>query len=85
MQIQALQQELHQLIDQIEDEELLQLYSHLLQRELKKNNPDFFNTSLDDLKSRAESSLKSISEGKTRNIERFKTDIELWKKKRNIS
>ncbi|MEO1054065.1 MAG: hypothetical protein AAFX87_25735, partial [Bacteroidota bacterium] len=72
---------LHRLIDQIEDEELLRIYIRLLERELgKSSSKDFFKTTDEDLISRASNSLKSIEEGKTRSIEDFKKDVELWKK-----
>lgn len=76
---------LHELIDQIEDDELLTLYVKLLEREIRKAAPiDFFNTRGSELIARAKASLKSVEEGKTRNIEDFKTDVAAWKKNRTI-
>ena len=76
---------LHELIDQIEDDELLTLYVKLLEREIRKTaSIDFFNTTESQLIARAKASLKSVEEGKTRNIEDFKTDVAAWKKNRTI-
>lgn len=77
---------LHELIDRIEDNELLSLCVKLLEREISKTTAqDFFNTSESDLIIRAKASLKSIEEGKTRNIKDFKKDMETWNKNRSIS
>jgi polyhydroxyalkanoate synthesis regulator phasin len=74
---------LHELIDRIEDDELLNLYVKLLERELRKTaSQDFFKTTESDLVTRAKASLKSVEEGKTRNIKEFKKDVEAWKKNR---
>ncbi len=74
---------LHELIDRIEDDELLNLYVRLLEREIRKTaSQDFFKTIESDLVSRAKASLKSVEEGKTRNIKEFKEDVNAWKKNR---
>ena len=74
---------LHELIDRIEDDELLNLYVRLLEREIRKTaSQDFFKTIESDLVSRAKTSLKSVEEGKTRNIKEFKEDVNAWKKNR---
>ncbi len=76
---------LHELIDQIEDDELLTLYVKLLEREIEKTaSIDFFNTTESNLVARARASLNSVKEGKTRNIKDFKKDVEAWKKNRAI-
>ena len=69
---------LHGLIDQIEDDELLE-------REIRKTpSIDFFNTTESELIARAKASLKSVEEGKTRNIKDFTKDVEACKKNRAI-
>ena|SRR5690554_4140123 len=74
---------LHELIDRIEDGELLTLYVRLLEREIRKTAfHDFFETTESDLVSRAKASIKSVEEGKTRNIKEFKKDVEAGKKDR---
>jgi len=74
---------LHELIDRIEDNELLNLYVKLLEREIRKPaSQDFFKTTEADLITRAKASIKSVEEGKTRNIKEFKKDVEAWKKNR---
>lgn len=85
MNTQVAKKTLHELIDQIEDNELLSLYVKLLEREIRKvSSHDFFNTSESDLIVRAKASLKSIEKGKTRDIKDFKKDVEAWKKNRSI-
>ncbi len=85
MNVQVAKKTLHELIDQIEDNELLILYAKLLKREIRKvSSQDFFNTTQSDLISRAKASLKSVEEGKTRNIKDFKKDVAVWKKDRAI-
>lgn len=83
MSTQAVRQTLHQLIDEIEDEELLTLHLQLLEREFRKStSKNFFSTSEKDLVSRAKASLASVEAGRTRSIKEFQKDIEEWKKKR---
>ncbi|MEM7109352.1 MAG: hypothetical protein AAF519_14095 [Bacteroidota bacterium] len=85
MNTQAVKQTLHELIDQIEDEELLAIYLQLLERELRKNTTsDFFNTTESELIARAKALLKSVREGNTRSITEFRKDVEAWKNKRAI-
>lgn len=81
MDVQVAKKTLHELIDQIEDDELLTLYIKLLEREIKRiTAKDFFNTTEPDLIERAKASLASVEEGKTRPIKDFKKDVETWKK-----
>ncbi len=85
MDTKAARETLHRMIDQIEDEELLTLYVKLLEREISRSaSEDFFNTTESDLVARARASLKSIENGKTRNIKDFKKDLDKWKKTRTI-
>lgn len=85
MNVQKTKKTLHELIDRIEDNDLLTLYVKLFEREVKKMvSEEFFNTTESDLKARAEASLKSVREGRSRNIKLFKKDIESWKKRRTI-
>lgn len=85
MNTQVVKETLHQLIDQIEDKELLTIYLHLLERELRKDTlGDFFYTTEEDLIARAKASLKSVAEGRTRSITEFNKDVESWKNKRAI-
>ncbi len=49
-------------------------------KEVKK---EFFQTSENDLISRATASLDSVKQGKTRSISDFKEDVELWKKRKS--
>ena len=80
METQVVKKTLHQLIDQIEDKELLTIYMCLLQRETQKtetrSSNGFFDTTEKDLVSRAKQSLKSIEEGRTRNIKDFKQEVD---------
>ena len=67
------------MIDQIEDKGLLTLYTQLLEREINKTSKDYFDTTENDLISRAKASINSIEQGKTRSIKDFKQDVNQWK------
>ena len=79
MNTQVAKKTLHEMIDQIEDDELLNLYVRLLEREVRRNSlQDAFSTTEADLVARAQASLQSVAEGNTRPIEAFRQNIE-WK------
>lgn len=79
MDTQIAKKTLHEMIDQIEDDELLNLYVKLLGRELGRNSlQDVFSNTEADLIARAQASLQSVAEGNTRPIEEFRQNIE-WK------
>jgi hypothetical protein len=81
----AVKQSLHQIIDQIEDNELLLICQQLLERELKKASvTDYSSKNEDEMIIRAKASLLSIEKGNTRSIEDFKNEIQNWKEKRAI-
>ena len=82
MSSETIKQTIHHLIDQIEDEDLLTIYLQLLEREVRNSPDEFFNTSDHEMIERAKASLKSVKEGRSRNIKDFKREIELWKEKR---
>jgi hypothetical protein len=84
MDVKAAKQALHEMIDRIEDNELLNLYVKLLERELSRSGEGFITTSDKDLITRAETSIKSIEEGNVRSLEEFTNDVEKWKKNRNM-
>jgi hypothetical protein len=44
----------------------------------------FYDTSISDLKQRAEASLRSIEKGETRPIQEFKSEVDSWKNKKAI-
>ena len=76
----SIKQSLHEIIDKIEDTELLSLHLKLLQKEAQKG---FFSTTDDQMIIRAEQSLKSVQEGRTRSIESFKEEVSQWKTNQN--
>ena len=79
MDTQIAKKTLHEMSDQIEDDELLNLYVKLLGRKLGRNSlQDAFNNTEADLIARAQASLQSVAEGKTRPIAEFRQNIE-WK------
>ena len=86
MDNQVVKQTIDELVEQIEDSELLDLYLRLLKRELKKDNAQqgFFATSDEEMMTRAKASLDAIDKGNTKNISDFKNDIKAWKKNRAI-
>ena len=79
MNTQIAKKTLLEMIDQIEDDELLNLYIKLLERETEKNSlQDVFSTTESDLVARAQDSLRSVAEGSTQPIEGFRQNIK-WK------
>lgn len=85
MNTKVVKQTLHQLIDQIEDNELLNIYLQLLERELRKGAATkFFDAKNDELIIRAKASVKSVEGGRTRSITEFKKEVDEWKEKRAI-
>ncbi len=82
MSSETIKQTIHHLIDQIEDEDLLTIYLQLLERELRNSPGEFFSGTDDEMTERAKASLKSVNEGRSRNIKDFRKEIELWKEKR---
>lgn len=75
----SIKQSLHELIEEIEDLELLNLHLQLLKKEVQQ---DLFNTNENDMIQRAEKALKSVQNGHTRSIQSFKKDVHSWKKGR---
>ncbi|MFY0653821.1 MAG: hypothetical protein JXQ96_17400 [Cyclobacteriaceae bacterium] len=86
MDTQVVKQTIHELVEQIDDNELLDLYLRLLKREFKKEEvqKEFFTTTDSEQVARAKSSMRSIEQGDTRNINDFKKDVQAWKKNRAI-
>ncbi|MCP4458825.1 MAG: hypothetical protein GY816_12500 [Cytophagales bacterium] len=77
----SVKKSLHEIIDKIEDAELLDLHLKLLQKEADKN---FFSTTDDEMIARAEQSMKSVKEGKTRSIKSFKEEVNQWKRNQTM-
>ena len=86
MNTQIVKQTIHELIDQIEDDELLTLYLKLLEREIRKeaSNHDFFVIDDEALVARAKASLDSIRKGNVRDIKDFREEVEAWKNNKAI-
>jgi hypothetical protein len=74
-----IKQSFHQLIEEIHDEELLSQYYELLKSEMKSASIE---SSKDALVARAEKSLKSVQEGKTRSLDEFKLEVLKYKQTR---
>lgn len=74
-----------ELID-VRDPNLVEAFKNMLKyRKTKSKSSDsFFSTTKEDLKQRAEESLKSVERGDTRSISKFKKDVENWKNKKAI-
>jgi hypothetical protein len=84
MKTYVLKNTIHELIDRIEDEELLEIYMRLLQKEVSDTeSSDFFQNTEQQLIDRAKASIESIEKGRTIHISDFKTEIENWKKNRS--
>ena len=84
MKTNVLKNTIHELIDRIEDEELLEIYMRFLQKEVSDTeSSDFFQNTEQQLINRAKASIQSIEKGRTIHISDFKTEIENWKKNRS--
>jgi len=70
----------------VKDPNLVEAFKNMLKyRKTKSASLDtLFSTTDEDLKLRAEESLKSIERGDTRNINEFKKDVQNWKNKQAI-
>jgi len=74
-----------ELVD-VKDPNLIEAFKNMLQYRKTKSklSDNFFSTTKEDLKQRAEESLKSVERGDTRNISEFKKDVQNWKNKQAI-
>ena len=78
MDTETIKKNIHHLIDQINDEELLSGYLRLLEKNSIFSRDDV------EMIERAKASLHSITTGRTRDIKDFKSDFEKWRKERSI-
>ncbi|MCE5223198.1 hypothetical protein LLG10_03290 [bacterium] len=74
-----IRKEIHEYIDRA-DERFLRLVHSMMKSEKKETGSDLFSTTDEDMIKRAEASLSSIAEGKTRDIKAFKKAVDSWKK-----
>lgn len=74
-----IRKEIHEYIDRA-DERFLRLVYSMVETEKKEAGPDLFSATDEDMIKRAEASLSSITEGKTRDIKVFRKAVETWKK-----
>lgn len=81
MDIRSEKLELIARLTTIEDVNLIHRITQLLDQDKEK---DLFATKEDDLVERAKASLKSIVEGKTRDIRDFQNEVNSWKKSQSI-
>lgn len=81
MDIRSEKLELIARLTTIEDVNLIHRITQLLDQDKEK---DLFATKEDDLVERVKASLKSIVEGKTRDIRDFQNEVNSWKKSQSI-
>ena len=81
MDIKTAKLELIARLTVIEDETLILRVKQLLDQ---ASDYGLFETTDEDLIERAKSSLKSISQGRTRNITEFENEVKAWKTKQSI-
>ena len=81
MDIRSEKLELIARLTTIEDVNLIHRITQLLDQDKEK---DLFATKEDYLVERAKASLKSIVEGKTRDIRDFQNEVNSWKKSQSI-
>jgi hypothetical protein len=83
MGISEIKKEIHDYIDHADDRFLRLVYS-MVESEQIEAGSDFFSSTSEDMVKRAEASLTSVTEGRTRNIKGFKKDVDSWKKQQPI-
>lgn len=76
-----IKEEIHDFIDHADERFLRLVYSMI---ESEKAEKGIFITTNEEMINRAEKSLCSIENGKTRNIHEFQKDVESWKERRAI-
>lgn len=76
-----IKQEIHDYINHADERFLRLIYSMV---ESEKIENDLFDISDIKMRERAEESLSSVNQGKTRSLHEFKSEIKSWKEKRNI-
>lgn len=81
MDARQIKDEIHDFINHADERFLRLVYSMV---ESERTEKEFFNSSDDEMVERAEKSLQSIKNGRTRNIHEFKKEIESWKENRTI-
>lgn len=70
-------------LDHVKDPDLIEAFKRMLA--FRKTIEDrFFESSNDEMRSRAEASLRSIENGKVRPLKEFKEDVSAWKRKRGM-
>ncbi len=79
MNARQIKEEITDFINQADERFLRLVYSMI---ESEKTENDFFNTSNEEMIKRAQKSLQSIKDGKTRSIHEFNKDIKSWKENR---
>ncbi|MBN2215175.1 MAG: hypothetical protein JW723_13120 [Bacteroidales bacterium] len=75
----AIRKKIHEYIDHADERSLRLVYS-MVRSEEGKTETDFYSTTTEEMITRANSSLKSVEERKTRNIRAFKKEIDEWMK-----
>lgn len=70
-------------LDYVKDPDLVEAFKRLLAYRKAKTETHFFSTTTADLKQRAEASLQSVEQGKTRSLASFKEEIASWKVSQN--
>jgi len=74
-----IKEEIHNFIDHADERFLRLVYSMI---ESERSEKGFFNATDDEMMARAEKSLKSVEECRTRGVHEFKKDIASWKENR---
>jgi hypothetical protein len=69
-------------LDGVRDPDLIEVFKRLLAYRKTAAESSFFSKDVSDLRSRAEASLQSVDQGKTRSLAEFKNEIAQWKAKR---
>lgn len=76
-----IRKEIHDYIDHADDRFLRFVYS-MVENEQIESGSNLFSASPRNIVERAKASLLSIAEGRTRNIDSFKHEVDTWKKQK---
>lgn len=77
-----IRKEIHDYIDHADDRFLRLVYS-MVENEQIEAGSNLFSTTKEDMVKRAKASLRSVAEGRTRNIKAFKKEVDTWKKQQS--
>lgn len=83
METADIRREIHNYIDKADDR-FLRLVFSMVENEQIEAGTNLFSSSTEEMVKRAQASMSSVSEGRTRDIKAFKKEVDKWKKGQSI-